>query len=59
METDYRAKGRIRGGDRGNQYQSGNPTNVGIAPSAQEHANSIGVDVVLSTTTKNLPNSLL
>ena len=29
-----------RGGDRGNQYQSGNPTNVGMAPSAIEHADA-------------------
>jgi len=29
-----------RGGDRGNQYQSGNPTNVGMAPSAKEHADA-------------------
>jgi hypothetical protein len=32
-----------RGGDRGNQYQSGNPTNVGMAPSAQDHADALGV----------------
>ena len=27
-----------RGGDRGNQYQSGNPSNEGIAPSQEDHA---------------------
>ena len=32
-----------RGGERGNQYQSGNPTNVGMAPSAKDHAEAIGV----------------
>jgi len=32
-----------RGGERGNQYQSGNPTNVGMAPSAKEHADDLGV----------------
>ena len=26
-----------RGGDRGNQYQSGNVTNVTMAPSQEEH----------------------
>ena len=32
-----------RGGDRGNQYQSGNPKNFGMAPSAKEHADALGV----------------
>ncbi len=32
-----------RGGDRGNQYQSGNPKNFGMAPSAKEHAEALGV----------------
>jgi len=32
-----------RGGDRGNQYQSGNPSNDGMAPSAEDHADEIGV----------------
>ena len=32
-----------RGGDRGNQYQSGNPKSFGMAPSAKEHADSLGV----------------
>lgn len=32
-----------RGGDRGNQYQSGNPKNFGMAPSAQDHADALGV----------------
>tara|TARA_R110001599_G_C12182582_1_gene654184 strand:+ start:72 stop:989 length:918 start_codon:yes stop_codon:yes gene_type:complete len=32
-----------RGGDRGNQYQSGNPKNFGMAPSAKYHADTIGV----------------
>jgi len=34
-----------RGGDRGNQYRSGNPQNCGMAPSAEDHANDIGVHV--------------
>lgn len=32
-----------RGGDRGNQYQSGNVTNVTMAPSQEDHADSLGV----------------
>lgn len=32
-----------RGGDRGNQYQSGNAENSAMAPSQQDHAESIGV----------------
>ncbi len=32
-----------RGGERGNQYQSGNPTNVGMAPSAKDHAEALGI----------------
>lgn len=34
-----------RGGDRGNQYQSGNPQSCGMAPTAKEHADSLGVHV--------------
>ena len=33
-----------RGGNGSNQYQSGNPTNVGMAPTASDHAEEIGVD---------------
>ena len=32
-----------RGGNGNNQYQSGNPQNCGIAPSAKEHADALGV----------------
>ena len=32
-----------RGGERGNQYQSGNVTNVTMAPSQEDHAESLGV----------------
>lgn len=32
-----------RGGDRGNQHQSGNVTNVTMAPSQDKHADEIGV----------------
>ena len=32
------------GGERGNQHQSGKPTNVGMAPSAEGHADALGVD---------------
>ena len=34
---------QIRGGERGNQYQSGNPSNEGMAPSAKGHADALGV----------------
>jgi len=34
-----------RGGNGNNQHQSGNPQNCGIAPSASDHAESIGVHV--------------
>jgi transcriptional regulator with XRE-family HTH domain len=36
---------RDRGGNGNNQYQSGNPQNCGIAPTASDHADSIGVHV--------------
>ena len=32
-----------RGGERGNQYQSGNMPNGIMAPSAKEHAEALGV----------------
>ena len=32
-----------RGGDRGNQHKSGNPKNFGMAPTAKEHADALGV----------------
>jgi len=32
-----------RGGNGNNQYKSGNPSNDGIAPSAKDHADSLGV----------------
>ena len=32
-----------RGGERGNQYQSGDVTNVTMAPSQEDHAESLGV----------------
>ena len=37
-----------RGGDRGNQYQSGNPSNEGMAPSAKGHADALGVSTPVS-----------
>tara|TARA_R110002153_G_scaffold267134_1_gene430973 strand:+ start:256 stop:420 length:165 start_codon:yes stop_codon:yes gene_type:complete len=33
-----------RGGERGNQYQSGNVTNVTMAPSQEEHADSLKLE---------------
>jgi hypothetical protein len=32
-----------RGGERGNQYQSGNAVNTALAPSQQAHADDLGV----------------
>jgi hypothetical protein len=32
-----------RGGNGSNQYKSGNPTNVGMAPTYHEQADSLGV----------------
>ena len=37
------------GGERGNQHQSGKPTNVGMAPSAEGHADALGVEIFINS----------
>jgi hypothetical protein len=41
---------KSRGGERGNQYQSGNVTNVTMAPSQEDHAEALGVVVEITST---------